>query len=159
MRKFLGKIGSTNYYMVDSGMGGFLNPPDHPEHSYSIEGCRGGHVVEMMSLSSCLDDYYRGGVRGAVKAKLKQWEQNRPAVPPHEWVVKVYKYFRHCYSKDGINRGVDDCVTYGKFWDNAEQEQNENPYHHLGFMFVKSFYPVHEPDVELIKNPESKETI
>lgn len=156
MKRFLARIQGTNYYLVDSGMGGFLNPPGHPEHDYSIHGFRGGHEVESTCLTRCLDDYYRGAVRGSAKGLLKRWEKNRPAIPPREWMIEVYKYFKHCYSKDGINRDVDSCVTYGKFWDNAEQEQHENPYHHLGYMFVKSFYPVHEPDLELIKNPEAE---
>lgn len=151
MRKFICKEGASNYYLVSSGMGGFLNPPGHPEHAYSIVECRGGHEVGSYSLSSAAkESYLPARVKGTARGVLKRWN---PGVPDESWLASVYNYFRHCYSRDGIGRNINnnETVTYGKFWGNAELEQYENPAHHLGYLHVKSFYPDHTPDLKRIQ--------
>lgn len=150
MKRFLKQLDGINYYLVDEGMGGYLNPPGHPEHTYSIQGFRGGHEVRGISLREALDDEYAGSIRGAAKNLLNKWSKGRPAAPPEEWVKQVYIYFQHCYSKNGTNRSETDCITYGKFWGNAEQEKDANPYFHLGFLFVNEFFPAHGPRLDLI---------
>jgi hypothetical protein len=151
MKRFICKDGASNYYLVNEGMGGFLNPPNHPEHTYSIQEFRGGHEVGSYSLTSAArDEYLPALVRGTAKGALKRWQAGEIDI---EWMASVYNYFRHCYSRDGINRNVNDknaTVTYGKFWDNAEQEQYENPAHHLGYLYVKQYYPEHQPNIEFI---------
>jgi hypothetical protein len=153
MKKFICKSGSSNYYLVNDGMGGFLNPPSHPEHTYSIQEFRGGHEVGSYSLSAAIEyEWMPGAVRGTAKGVLKRWQAGE--IDP-AWMHSVYNYFRHSYSKDGINTNVNDrenMVTYGKFWDNAEQEQYTDPSHHLGYMYIKKFYPEHKPNLELIQN-------
>jgi len=129
------------WYLENDGMGGFLNPPEHAEHSYSImgNGC-------YMSLSSAIKESW---IPKSVKSLAQKLLAEHPGVITDEWIVSVYKYFRHCYSKNGENRNVSDCVTYGKFWDNAEQEKDENPERHLGYLFVKQFDPTHTPRTDL----------
>lgn len=153
MKKFICKQGASNYYLVNDGMGGLLNPPTHPEHTYSIQEFRGGHEVGFYSLSSCLSsEWMPRAVKGAAKGILKHWQAGKI---DKAWEATIYNYFRHCYSLDGINRNVSDknnMITFGKFWGNAEQEQGMNPTHHLAYMFIKEFYPDYEPNIELIHN-------
>jgi hypothetical protein len=153
-KKFICKSGASNYYLANDGMGGFLNPPGHPVHTYSILEFRGGHYTGSIDLSyAAICEYLPLRVRLRAKNILKHWQAG---IIDENWVASVYNYFRHCYSKDGISRDVNNCITYGRFWDNADQEQNENPRHHLGYMYVKQFYPDHEPDLERIKNNDSR---
>jgi len=154
MKELICKQGASNYYLVNDGMGGFLNPPGHPEHAYSIQEFSKGHEVGSYSLSAAMSESWMPS-KVQIKAKwiLKRWNAG---APDEAWLATVYNYFRHCYSKDGNNRNVNDCVTYGKFWDNAEQEENEDPTHHLGYLFVKQFYPDHKPDMGRIKNNDSR---
>ena len=88
-------------------------------------------------------------MRNVARRILKDWEAGEP---DESWLASVYNYFRHCYSKDGISRDVNNCTTYGKFWGNAELEELEDPTHHLGYMLVKQYYPNHEPDLNRIRN-------
>jgi aryl-phospho-beta-D-glucosidase BglC (GH1 family) len=143
MRRFICKKGASNYYLVNDGMGGFLNPPNHPEHTYSIQEFRGGHECGSYSLGSAAEsDWMPGAVRGTAKGVLKRWKIGEP---DESWLASVYNYFRHCYRReDGTE------VTYGNFWGNAEQEQSENPLNHRAYQFVKQFYPDHQPDLERI---------
>lgn len=149
MKKFICKQGASNYYLVNDGMGGFLNPPNHPEHDYSIIECRGGHEVGSMSLSyASTCEYLPGAVRGTAKGILKRWNSQEP---DPAWLDSVYNYFRHGYSIDGIRNNVNDkdnIIFYGKFWNNAEQEQNADPTHSLAYLYVKEFYPNHAPDLD-----------
>ena len=151
-KRFICKDGASNYYLVNSGMGGFLNPPSHPEHTYSIQEFRGGHECGSYSLSAAASEMYLPAqVRGTAKGVLKRW---KAGTPDSAWVHSVYNYFRHCYSKDGVSTNVNNgsTITFGKFWGNAEQEADMPPTHHLGYLYVKSFYPDHEPDLNLIAN-------
>lgn len=152
-KRFICKHGASLYYLVNEGMGGFLNPPTHPEHSYSIVEYRGGHECGSYSLSAAAsEDWLPGSVKGTAKGILKRWQAG---TPDSAWVQSVYNYFRHCYSVDGIETNVNHegkTITFGKFWDNADLEKDMPPTHHLGYMFVKKYYPDHEPDLNLIWN-------
>ena len=138
MKKFICKHNSTNYYTESDGAGGFLNPPGDAEHNYSITGYRGGHLVESVSLRYALEnEYYPRQVKHMARYTLKC----NQGTLTDEWVKDVYKYFAHCYSKDGINRNVNDCLTFGKFWNNAEKESEQPAEYHLAYLFIKSFFP------------------
>src|SRR5688500_14346991 len=94
------KEGASNYYLVSNeGMGGFLNPPSHPEHTYSIREYRGGRETGSYSLSSALEcEYLPYEVRNVARRILNDWQAG---TPDESWLASVYNYFRHCYSKDG----------------------------------------------------------
>jgi hypothetical protein len=73
IKRFIKKQGASNYYMVDHGMGSFLQPPDHADHNWSIQEDRGGHEVGSMSISYAAQcDYAPAAVRAAARAKLKR---------------------------------------------------------------------------------------
>lgn len=148
-KRFIKKIDGTSYYVVNEGAGGFLRPPGHAMHNWSIQGFRGGHNCETMSLeyaANLADDKY-GAVRGAARGILKR----EPGSITEEWIEQVYTHFAHCYSRDGNNRRADACAVYGNFWGNAEQESLENARHHLGYLYIREhFDALHEPRIDLM---------
>jgi len=122
-----------------SGCGGFLNPPTHPEHNFSVVSTRKDDFF--MSLSSAaICGYIIMSVKEEAQAKLDAWV--RPDLDSDEiqdWIHRVLGYFNDCYSPDGINRTVTDCLT-----------RNGNPFEvgihrHLGVLFILQYYPEYEP--------------
>ena len=122
MKSFICKEGASNYYLVDEGMGGFLCPPEHAAHKFSIREDRGGHEVGGYSLE-CNESW----LPAAVKHTMAQTLKAHPGKVTEEWICDVYRHFRHCYSRDGVN----------------------DPTHHLGFLFVKKYDPSHTPRIDL----------
>lgn len=122
------------------GMGGFLNPPGDPEHFYLVR--ESGRNGSLMSLRSAVaEDYVPASVRERAAKLLAE------ATPTCSelWVREVYGYFKNCYSPDGVNRDTGDCLIDGT--GNLPAE------HHLAVMFVRTFFPDHEPRTDLIANP------
>lgn len=151
-RKFLARDGASLYYLDDSGAGGFLRPPGHAEHSQSILTVRGGHEFGWASLSYAAGD--DNGCPVAVRRAARNALRANPGDPTDpEWITGIYRYFAHCYSLDGVNRSVAACVTYGAFWDNAEQESDADQRRHLGYLFVREHDSGHEPRLGLMGRP------
>lgn len=151
MKQFIVKQGASNYYLVDNGMGGAFNPPQDAEHNYSIAEFRGGHEVGGYSLSGAIDSQWMPQQVKFVAARtLKQHK----GIITEDWIQSVYKYFAHCYSKDGQDRNVSNSVTFGKFWNNAEQEKDYPAEYHLAYLFVKKFDPTHTPRLDLMGRGE-----
>jgi hypothetical protein len=136
-------------YIIDSthGAGGFLNPPQHAEHNYSIIGKERGREVESMSLSYAVTAEY---VPAHIRQRAQEILEQNPGVITEEWIISTYKYFGHTYSPDGIERNVSKAIYYGKFWGNADKEKDANPEHHLAYLFIKTFDPNHTPRLDLM---------
>ncbi len=139
--------------IVGRGMGGFLNPPGHPEHTHSVETDlrrrpenRGG-----MSLSSAVEcEYLDRATRRAARLMIYGWDKKKPGIenPAHpelrEWVYQVLGYFRGCYQGPGhetecwnadklmIHKGAD--TLPGADWNK-----------HAGVHLIRKYYPEYEP--------------
>lgn len=139
MKTFICKVGASNYYLVNDGAGGFLNPPGQAEHNYSVQEYRGGHAVGFMSLSYAAEsDYLPSKVKLVARRKLESAQGN----PTDEaWIQSVYNYFRNCYSPDGINHNAGDCLI-------GKDYPAEN---HLAYLFIKQYDPEHTPRLDLIE--------
>ncbi|OGH07442.1 MAG: hypothetical protein A2W22_03165 [Candidatus Levybacteria bacterium RBG_16_35_11] len=144
-KKFLVKQGASNYYLVNSGMGGFLCPLGHPEHNWCIEEYRGGRCMEMYSLSSAKGaEYLPPRVRWNSAFLLARWKaRHSQDIPDSAWLDQVYTHFNHRYSPDGVNRNAGDCIL--------DYKNEQPPEYHLAYLFVKQFYPDHVPDMVRIK--------
>ena len=119
----------------NEGMGSFLNPPGHPEHSKSVMW-----GDSYMSLSYCLNDkWVPEKLRQQAALLLNEWEANKPPID-RDWVRHVLSYFSTCYSPDGVNRNVDSFVKGPKVPRNKEQIDR-----HLGVMFIRKYYPEFKP--------------
>ena len=125
--------------IVNSGMGGFLNPPTHPEHNFSVSSTkRDDFHLSLSGAAKC--DYIIDNVREAAQKLLDDWVA--PDIDSDEiqdWIHQVLGYFRNCYSPDGIDRKVSDCkITAG------------NPFEigimrHLGVLHILNYYPEYQP--------------
>ena len=136
MKEFIIKVDGSNYYLIDEGyvIEGSLNPPNNPEEKFSIIEVRGGRRVFTYSLREALNHQkLPAKVREVAQGTIKQ----HPPQVTEEWVVEVYKTFGGWYSPDGISRKVTDICPEGK------------PEHNLGYLYVKDFFPEHQPITDL----------
>jgi hypothetical protein len=131
--------------IVNRGMGGFLNPPGHPEHDFSVEfdlrrnpDNRGG-----CSLSSAIDsEWLHDSVRNVAKALLDAWQEvklpiDNPSV--REWIFNIMGYFKNCYRNPDMKGEEQWYVTNILIIPerNAVQYQDE----HCGVRLIRSYYP------------------
>lgn len=152
MTQFIAKQGASNFYLQSGqGAGGFLNPPQHAAHTYSVIEKRSGHEVGFYSLESATKEEW---MPHAVKIKAAHLLKQYPGVVTEEWIISVYKHLNHCYSPDGTERSASKSICYGKFWDNADQEKNVDPETHLGYLYVKEFDSTHAPRLDLMERPQ-----
>lgn len=81
------------------GMGGFLNPPTHPEHTMSVETdlTRRPENRGSMSLSYALKQEYISPIlKEQIKALLDNWEKNKLPLESEEsqqWIEECIQYF------------------------------------------------------------------
>lgn len=136
--------------ITSSGMGGFLNPPTHPEHTMHVEidlrrrpENRGG-----LSLSSAVDcDWLDAGTRMAAKAVLNSWQ-----APPMEsaeiqaWILQVLGYFRSCYQGTNGSWNAYDLVI------DKERDPVVNADTHAGVNLIRKYYPSFVPSAEHFQN-------
>ena len=138
--------------IVNEGMGGFLNPPGHPEHYYSVEfnlrrrkeNRNACSLTYAAYEASFLDD----SIRKKAKKILDDWKTTRPSLSTPEiqdWIHQVLGYFKNCYSPDGVTRDASKCVII-----------SGNPFEigvnrHLGVMFIRQFYPEYKPTKRILK--------
>lgn len=139
--------------VTSGGMGGFLCPPGHPEHSYHVETDlmrrpenRGG-----MNLSSAVESDWleedAPEARNAARALLLAWEcEKKPIADPEvqDWIAHVLGYFRGCYKGPGnepecwhasdlhIHQGAD--TLPGADWRK-----------HAGVHLIQNYYPDYKP--------------
>lgn len=139
----------TRYTIVHEGMGGFLNPPGHAEHSYSVReynvhGPRREHGSSSLSYAAAnAEAWGHPGIARAAARKLAEM----PGTFTPEWEREVYAYFRNCYAPDGKTRAVSECIV------RDGETPAPNPLWHLAYLHVRSFFPDATPNIELIENP------
>lgn len=132
--------------IVKTGMGGFLNPPYHPEHNYSVEtdlrrhrDNRGG-----MSLSAALGDISLPlPVRQAAARLLSNWACNRPHIDSEavrDWIAQVLGYFRGCYKGQG-----ETPWSAGDLRIAPEADPMLNSELHAGVHCIRGYYPEYRP--------------
>ena len=111
----------ANERIINQGMGGFLNPPSHPEHHWSVETDLNRHRNNRgsMALSSAVtSDYVDDSVREQAKKILSDWEENKPNLSTREsmlWVRRVLAHFKNCYALDGTSWNASDLHICAPF--------------------------------------------
>lgn len=122
------------FRIVNSGMGGFLNPPGDAEHNWRVETFgRDGEGGE--SLRFALKSDY---TPDAIKQQIVTLLAANPPQLTEEWVRQCYTYFRNCYSPDGIELRVDKCLREGP------------PEYHKAYLHIKQFFPDYQPRLDLL---------
>lgn len=140
---FIVKEGASNYYVKAGSMGSFLCPPEHANKKYHIIEKRGGHEVGSCSIEFVANEHEEGYFPLAVKRVASRYLKDFPGdVKNEEWIKEVYRYFKNCYSDDGINRDVSDCVI--------NTNDHVFPQFHLGYLCIKSYDPEHEIRYDLM---------
>ena len=136
--------------IVNEGMGGFLCPPNHPEHDFHVEtdlrkrpenrGC--------MSLSAAIEaDWLDSATRQAARVALVSWERQPIGSPKVvAWIRQVLGYFKGCYKNTEVeeSRGWNaDCLRIN---------QKANPMkwieYHAGVHLIRKYYPEYVPTAE-----------
>jgi hypothetical protein len=135
-------MGKTKFVIKREGQGGFLNPPNDAEHIYCVmEKYLNGRECGSMSLRYSLTD---SDVPEEIKEKVRTLLNENKDTLTEEWEHSCYNYFRNCYSPDGIDRNVTNCLS---------DKTNSLPSHnHLAYLHIKSFFPNYEPNEFLIVN-------
>jgi len=146
MRKEPGRI-------VGQGMGGFLNPPGHPEHTRSVETDlrRRPENRGRLSLSYAVTcEWLDAGIRARAKAILDHWQTNDRlclGLPEmQDWIKQVLGYFRGCYvgqDKQGNPSWNADSLRINK---DADPVLNADL--HAGVHFIRKYYPEYVPTAE-----------
>ena len=123
--------------IVNQGMGGFLNPPTHPEHDWSVESIRKGASDFSMCLSSAIDcQFLDSDTKKKAKELLKSWK--RPALKDQriqDWICQVMGYFKNCY------QGENGSWTAGDLKIDSKIDPISNQNIHAGVHFIRKFYP------------------
>lgn len=130
MKTLILENGQSQFFLVDRGMGGFLNPPDEAEHNYSISEYERGHNVGSYSLRGAIQQSW---IPEEVKNCARTTLFDHPGKDTAEWRAQVEAYFAHCYSPDGKNRSASDCIIDKN--DSLPRERS------LAYLHIKIFFP------------------
>ena len=94
--------------LVRSGMGGFLNPPGHPEHDWSVEKDlkrRSQNRGRISLLAAIKSEWFDDNIKKQVKNLLDKWEESKPPLSDpkiQDWIGQVMKHFKGGYEDKGV---------------------------------------------------------
>jgi hypothetical protein len=130
-------------------MGGFLNPPTHPEHTWSIRSLH-GYTFSLNLTAAVEADWLDAGSRAAARRKLASWK--RPELSEvQDWIKQVLAYFRHCY---GANPNSYWTIMPVLKWNasdlivDKEADELENADIHAGVHLIRQYYPEYVPKAD-----------
>jgi hypothetical protein len=85
----------------------------------------------------------------AVKHQARMFVRKYPGDAKNEtWIKKVYTHMNHCYTTP---EGKD--MTFGKFWDNADEEKTIPADYHKAVLYIRKYDPAHQPRLDLMAIP------
>lgn len=120
----------------NSGQGGFLNPPGHPEHSFCVHSVYGDTFWLSLSTAAYDSDWLNCETIGKARGILKRWERNKkPLNEIQDWIYKIMGYFNTCYTPNNKDRNVSNCLIKKKW--NPLKHQGR----HLGVLHIRQYYP------------------
>lgn len=138
-RSIYGKI-------VASGMGGFLNPPTHPEHSFSVSSSY-GDTFSMSLTAAAKTDWLNSATKAAARHLLKTWKA--PAIESTEvqdWIAHVLGYFKSCYSGSDSDGNISWNASDLRILPDADPVLNADI--HAGVHLIRGYYPEFTPTAE-----------
>jgi len=133
--------------IVNPGMGGFLNPPTHPEHEWHVQTDlhrrpenRGGMSLTAATEATWLDS----ATRAEAKKLLKSWQPPPPNSPEIvDWRQQVLGYFRNMYRNP--NAPKDEQWNASTMIVDRDRDPIANADDHAGVHFIRKFYPDYMP--------------
>lgn len=130
----------------DSGTGGFMCPPGHWNHTYSLNEYSSpqGRVVQGISVIECAlaED---AEVAPAIVATVQRIMANATLVESEAWVRNVYGYFKSMYAPESGDRNVSKAIS--------DRTNALPPERHLATLYIREYFPDHKPRVDLILDP------
>jgi len=133
--------------IVHPGMGGFLNPPTHPEHEWHVQTDlrRRPHNRGGMSLSAATEaTWLDAATRSAAKKMLKDWKPPAPNNPEIvDWRQQVLGYFRNMYRNP--NAPKNEQWNASVMIVDRDRDPIANADDHAGVHFIRKFYPDYVP--------------
>lgn len=132
------------------GAGGFLCPPGHPAHEYSLEGYWNGKRKANADMYGSIEYVFdpQSGASDVVRDRVRKIMDSATLVCSENWVRMVYGYFRNCYATEDGDRSASDCIIPKKGDAPLPDER------HLGYLTVREYFPDHEPRHDLIEDPD-----
>ncbi len=127
--------------IAQGGMGGFLNPPHHPEHTMHVQTNlrRKPENRDCMSLSQAsYDNSLTIETRKLAKSILENWEATKLPLEDseiQEWILQVLGYFKSRYY-----RPYSSVLMI-----NARLNPLANSHIHRGVAHIREFYPQYVP--------------
>lgn len=134
--------------IIQSGMGGFLNPPTHPAHHYSVEQGEAGKrwkPTGCMSLEAATNDtWIDPEVRRKAQELLETW-QAPPIESPEirEWISQVLGYFRGCYQ--GLEKLGEASWHASNLLIDGDLDPMDHVDQHAGVHLIRQYYPSFTP--------------
>ena len=124
--------------LVHSGMGGFLNPPGHPEHEWSIKSVYGD--TSSMSLSYAAKHCGDPKAKAAAKAKLSEWRRPPLSDPRvQDWIHQVLGYFAGMYV--GMDKAMQPSWDVSDLRHLPDADPVLNQEIHAGVHLIRQYYP------------------
>jgi len=129
--------------LVHKGMGGFLNPPTHPEHKWDVQSVYGDTFH--MSLSAAAEaTWLNDETRRQATSLLRNWK--RPPIQSPEvqdWIRKVLGYCKGCYVGQDKQGNLSWNVSDLRIRPDIDPMLNENI--HAGVHLIRKYYPDYMP--------------
>jgi len=138
--------------LVNRGMGGFLNPPGHPEHNWSVEFDlrRRPENRGSMSLSAAVECEWLDPVaRGEARRMLLEWEFV-PGPKATAWIRQVLGYFKGCYKNDKLPEP--ECWNASHLFISQDLDPMIQGNDHAGVHLIRRYYPEYVPTKEDFDN-------
>lgn len=156
-------------YIVRSGCGGFLSPPGHPSHTFSVYEGKRNDPSSISSLESTIGaEWLSDKVKGEAKALLEGWAAEETTLTPdqqtetlmqrgyfrlalgtpevQEWILQVLGYYRGCYRNpnvEGLRQWyASDLII------NRDRNPLEYLADHAGVRLIRQYYPNFTPTAE-----------
>ena len=147
-----------NALIADSGMGGFLDPPDYPTHSFHIQTDLGRRIQHRgsMSLESAEGTdsaWLDPTTRKEARELLNKWKSSRPPLSSpkvQKWISEVLGYMRSGYRNPNV-AGSAQWNASNLIFD-AARSPVANADDHAGVRLIRKFYPEYIPTEEDFAN-------
>jgi len=143
----------TKGHIIREGMGGFLNPPTHPEYTWSVETDlrRRPENRDQMSLQSAVDcEWLDPATRTVAKRLLSSWHRP-PLESVHDWVLQVLGYFHDCYA-DPMYSNTEEGWHADKLLIDPTRGPLFYPDCHAGVHHIRKYYPEYVPTADDFAN-------
>lgn len=141
------KTPRSNYGRIEnSGCGGFLCPPDHPEHDYSVVSSYGNPFSMSLSYAS-ESDWLNSKTKQAARGMLKTWENSKLSIFDPEvqnWIHNVLGYFHDCYLPvDAVGNIISENAS--ELIIDKDRDPMAIPSLHAGVNLIRKYYPNYTP--------------